>query len=674
MNGTEHLASDRAAFSYATLFVMGQAASLSLIEAGKGVHYQHYRPLDQLLAHPTALAFLALQLLIVSAGLFRRRAALRSALSRLLGPGRAFLVVGLLMLSSTTLSRDVGAYVQEVAFASAVLLVQLGTLLVFCWSLTASSRKRLGRFADRLLGPPGEPTTSVAPRIDRFVAIVAGSVTLLAAFLCATVYERHPHLLDEVVYLIQARYFAAGRLALPQLPVPASFELYLMQDGPQGWYAVVPPGWAIFLVPGVWLGAAWLVNPVLAGLCVVLTSLVVQQLYDRRTARLTVLLMAASPWHLFLGMSFMSHTATLCCALLATLGVMRARRTGQSRWTWLGGLALGIVAVIRQLDGAVMALLLGLWCLGLGGRRLRAGATVALVLGSMASAALILPYNRHFTGKASSFPIMAYNDARYGKNSNAYGFGPDRGMGWPLDPNPGHGPRDALINSNLNGTALSVELFGWSTGSLLFFYLFAVAGSWNRSDRLMFASIAAVYTAYFFNYFSGGPDFGARYWYLMLVPLLALTARGIGWVGARLEESGDPLAEPRVLGGAVLLVAAAALTFLPWRALDKYYHYLGMRADVRSLAADPRFRQGLVLVCGNELPDYASAVAYNPLSSAEPGPIFIRDAGPIPLETTRRAFPDRVLWILNGPTRTGGGYAIAAGPVAVNQETPGCHE
>ena len=76
-------------------------------------------------------------------------------------------------------------------------------------------------------------------------------------------------------------------------------------------------------------------------------------------------------------------------------------------------------------------------------------------------------------------------------------------MGWPTDPFPGHGPLDAHVNANLNTTAISVELFGWSTGSLLLIYLFLLTGSFNRSDRLMLGLSAAVFAAYCLNSFSG---------------------------------------------------------------------------------------------------------------------------------------------------------------------------
>ena len=93
---------------------------------------------------------------------------------------------------------------------------------------------------------------------------------------------------------------------------------------------------------------------------------------------------------------------------------------------------------------------MGLWSLGWGGRRLKPGALAGLVLATAGIGTGQLYYNHLLTGSATSFPIQAYTDKHYGPDSNAIGFGPERGLPWPLDPYPGHSPRDAVVNANLN--------------------------------------------------------------------------------------------------------------------------------------------------------------------------------------------------------------------------------
>ena len=279
----------------------------------------------------------------------------------------------------------------------------------------------------------------------------------------------------------------------------------------------------------------------------------------------------------------------------------------------------------------------------------------------MAVAAPLLAYNRHFTGRAGTFPIMAYNDAIYGKGANDYGFGKNRGMGWAIDPNPGHDPIDATINANLNTTATQVELFGWTAGSLLLGYAFVLAGGLVRADRLMLGVVALTFTAYFFNYFSGGPDFGARYWFLMIVPGVALTARGALTLGERMEDTAR--SPPRMLAAVTWLVVAATVTFIPWRSVNKYYRYGGMRPDVRTLATEHRFGKALVIVTGPEDPDYASAATYNPLDLSADAPVYAWHRDQPTDSALVGAFPDRLTWLVDGPTVTGQGYLVRAGPL-----------
>ena len=346
------------------------------------------------------------------------------------------------------------------------------------------------------------------------------------------------------------------------------------------------------------------------------------------------------------------------------VGVMAARRTDHARWTWLGGLALGALAGVRQLDAMIAAAALGLWSIGLGGRRLRIGAVAGLVVGSMIAAAPLLPYNRHFTGKAGAFPIMTYTDALYGKGRNDYGFGANRGMGWALDPNPGHGPVDAAINATLNITATQVEAFGWSVGSLLLLYLLLCSSRLTRSDRLMLGVVAIDFIAYFFNYFAGGPDFGARYWFLMIVPIAALTARGAIAVGSMVDaESGGT----RLLAGVTLLVVSASVVFVPWRSIDKYWHYRGMRADLRVLARARGFDDGLVLISGREVPDYASAAPYNPLDLGAHQPVYVRRLDPATDSAVVAAFGTRSVWLVDGPSLSHAGYVVRAGPLTATE-------
>jgi hypothetical protein len=450
------------------LALLGQFASLQLIDAGPTLHYQHYKPPSRIIADKDAffLAFIGVQAVIVVLALARRRGAIWAWLRRAFHPWQLVAIGLVFYLPVAAVSERVSFYAGEFLFAAFLQTLNLATVILAAWSLPASAVAAVGERAERIVGP-----TDLAPaRIDRFAFLAAAWVTLLAGALSFFVYQRHPHITDEVAYLLQARFLASGHLTMPAPPVPEAFDFYLMEFDGARWFPATPPGWPALLAAGVRLGIPWLVNPLLGGLNVLLAYLLLQGLYDRRSARIGVLLLCASPWFIFMAMNFMTHTFTLTCALGAALAVARARATGRVAWGLAAGILIGIGSIIRPLDGLIVGLLLGLWALGLGGQRLRVAAIAALVAGTVLTGALVLPYNRALSGSATTFPLNAYIDEHFGPGRNDYGFGPNRGFGWPLDPNPGHSPVDALINANLNSSSLNAELFGWSTGFLLILF------------------------------------------------------------------------------------------------------------------------------------------------------------------------------------------------------------
>jgi len=668
----------RFAFWFALAFV-GQAVALQMIEAGPLIHYQHYKPFDRLLTetHPLLLIYLVVQSALVVASLRTRWPNIRAWIGhtfkvwQLLGVGLVF------FLSSATVSREIPVYVAELCFAAFVQIVNLGNIVLMVWAVPEEVLASWKQKLEKLFGQPREePALSLSRGdagesggVDRFALLAAVWVTALAAVLSFFVYQRHPHVPDEVAYLYHARYFASGALTLPAPSVPDAFSIYLIPYKENRWYSPFPPGWPLVLAIGVLLGVPWLVNPVLAGLNVLAIYIFLWEIYDRRTARMAVLLLCISPWYVFMGMNFMAHTFTLTCALAASLAVAWARRTGKAMWAWLAGSAAGMVSLIRPLDGLAVAGLLGLWAIGVRGRRLKTSSIATFVLGSIVVGAAILPYNKFLTGNPMVFPLTAYYDKYYGPKTNALGFGPERGLGWPIDPFPGHSPTDALINANLNTFSINIELFGWSTGSLIMVALLLFSGAMRRSDYLMLAVVAAIFATYSLYWFSGGPDFGARYWYLMIVPCVALTVRGIQFLKRMFEAAptGSSDKGTWVIVAVLSLCMLTLVNYFPWRAIDKYHHYLRMRPDIRYLAKEYGFGRSLVLIRGNSHPDYASAWIYNPLDLRADAPVYAWDRNPEVRAEVLKAYPDRPVWLVNGPSITHRGFKVVGGPLSAHE-------
>ncbi len=654
-----------------SLALMGQAVALQMIEAGPRAEYQHYmRPISLLLKeHPYLFIFILVQAIFVLTGIRRFWADIKTFIFRVFRLWQLVVIGLVFFFSSAALSRYPSHYISELILATAIQIVNLCNIILVVMSLPEDAFGYLKRRFDRFSGEKGKGDEIASAGLDRFVWSASIWVILLAAILSFYSYERIPHIPDEYAYLYQAQYFADGYLTLPAPSVPEAFDIELMENDGGRWYSAQLPGWPAVLAIGVLCGFPWLVNPILAGINILFAYLLIQEFYNRLTARITVLLLCVSPWYIFMAMNFMNHTLTLTCALIATLALVRARKTGRAIWGWIGGFFLGFTSLIRPLEALALAGLLGVWAIGIGGRRLRYPAIAGLILGAILVGSVQLYYNYSITGDPLLFPFTAYTDKHYGVGSNALGFGPDRGTSFhwtTLDPFPGHGLRDIFINAALNIYSINIELFGWSIGSLLLILIALLSMKKSRADNIMIAVIVAIIGIHSFYWFNGGPDFGARYWYLTILPGVVLTVRGIQYLSHRLEIESLVVASPRVTGvlfGVLLLSLSTLVNYFPWRAIDKYHHYRLIRPDIGYLAERYKFGHSLVLIRGNRYVDYAAAAIFNPVRFTGDEPIYVWDKDPEVRRELLKSYPDRNIWIVNGPTITHKGFEVSDGPL-----------
>jgi hypothetical protein len=183
---------------------------------------------------------------------------------------------------------------------------------------------------------------------------------------------------DEYVYLYQARTLAAGRLwNSPIEPAEVFAFNYIVQE-PGRAFGSFPAGWPLALAAAIRLGLpAWLVNPMLGALTLSLVWQLGTRLYGASVGVSAAALVAVSPFFLFNGGSYFSHT--FCGALVLGAACLAAREDRTPAWVPLAaGLLVGWAILSRYFTGVVCAVPIVYWLLRPGTRRLQTAALFAL--------------------------------------------------------------------------------------------------------------------------------------------------------------------------------------------------------------------------------------------------------------------------------------------------------
>ena len=293
-----------------------------------------------------------------------------------------------------------------------------------------------------------------------FVAVLAFAAFFLGAMISGRVYERLPHLEDEIAYWHQAKMFARGQLAVPSPQPPGAYRQIFVADHEGLRFAKYTPGWAMLLAVGLHLGQAWVINAFFAMLVVPLVWQLGRRLFNRDVGLMAAGLTVFSPMSLLLNGSLMGHAATFFFAMLFLLAYRQIETTHRTRWGIAAGVALGWVAVLRPMTALGIALPFVIWS----GLRLLA----ALFDGKFRQALLpLLALPLCALPIASAIPL--HNDAATGdpaKNLYTFiweydqpGFGACCGRS-------GHTLYKAIWHARYDLSLTAADAFGWQIGEL----------------------------------------------------------------------------------------------------------------------------------------------------------------------------------------------------------------
>ncbi len=354
------------------------------------------------------------------------------------------------------------------------------------------------------------------------VALV-GSL-MFVAWIALVQFNAEPHIYDSSAYLFAAKMYSEGHLWVPVPKLADMFPGPFMVQFDGRWFAQYAPGTALMLVPGIWLGVPWLVEPLLGTLALLGIGMIAARLYDRKVATLAIILGAFSPFYSYVSASYLSHTVALFFFVWGLWALVKFAQ-GEAGWNLLLSAALfGMAGLTRDLVAVlfvaivVPGIVLVSWLSwrklrGNWRRWIRPGIGFLIVL--LIFVGITLGYNALLTGNALISPRSLFFPG------DQWGFG--TGVGFYGQ----HTLAAGLVNLDELLTILQIDLYGWPFYLTLAFLALPILTRRAKGvDWFMLAGAAIIPLAYV-GYFYHGIYLGPRYLFEALPFLLILTARGI---------------------------------------------------------------------------------------------------------------------------------------------------
>ncbi len=389
--------------------------------------------------------------------------------------------------------------------------------------------------------------------------LLVGFSIIMSALLSRTVFERLPHLEDEVAYLFQARIFARGDLVIetPQ-PRRAYWQPFVVDHNDRR-FGKYTPGWPALLALGVLMGQPWGVNTLLAGLTVALVYRLGREIFNPETGVIAAALAAFSPMALLLNATLMGHTAALCFTTLFLYAYWRIERGGAAlKWGIVAGVALGMVVINRPLTAvgvaapfvvwSILRLLLPLARWAAFAIRTYMAAYVRPLLALAGVTLLISTAIPVFNYAATDDPTT--NLYTFVWNYDRVGFGEGYGRH-------GHTLEKGIRHARFDLSLMAADLFGWQLGWITpelqehlktegdYWPLIGI--SWillpfglyigrKRHWTWLLAAVPIMLIVVHLAYWIGSQRYSTRYYFEALSALSILSAIPLAWFCRRVSD------------------------------------------------------------------------------------------------------------------------------------------
>ncbi len=194
---------------------------------------------------------------------------------------------------------------------------------------------------------------------DRHALLLAVGLSVAfvawAGFLSDRVADRGGWWTDDAIYRFQGKCLAIGRVWVSEPPEAAAFRVPGTTIYEGRWFGKYYPGYPILLAAGEVSNAPWIVNPILGGAAVLATFFLGAAFASAGVGLAAAALLAVSPAHALLSVSYLSHPTCMLMATGAAIAVLRAREHASRAWGAFAGFLVGWAAATRPFTFLLLA-------------------------------------------------------------------------------------------------------------------------------------------------------------------------------------------------------------------------------------------------------------------------------------------------------------------------------
>ncbi len=399
----------------------------------------------------------------------------------------------------------------------------------------------------------------------RFLVAASLAAFVLPLLLRLNVLHGAPLTDDESAYRLAAELLASGRLWVASPAMKLFYDQnFIINDGRL--YPVYFLGWPAFLVPGIWLGAPGLMNPIYSALTVWPLLRALSHFVSREWARVGVVVFLAAPFIQLAAATLLSHTTCLLALTWCLCLFLDARRDPTSWQSHAGfSLAFACAFAVRPQSALPLGLpLLAAWVLQVARLRDRTRRRAAIAFALPALVAGLLFLGSLWAQNGSPFKTGYQRSAEY-LAENGFRFSSFQ----PTDITTVIGfdfsaLGEALARTGAGLFRLNFDLFGWP---LAMAFLLAALPSRRSRPRLLWAMAGTGLVFLVFQRDWGVDSFGPLHAFELALPILCLTIVGSAALSATLAEatpSADPAAPEAPRWAALPAIALALSIALAW--------------------------------------------------------------------------------------------------------------